>query len=172
MHVQCFFWSPMPSTSPLYSLSSCSPTLRHYIQHLHVQKLTVHAGVLLSDATALSSPGRLMLCWVSACYACWFHARYVIEYLWLAQCLCLEQSKIRQTSSGHVVVYVKFSDMQVKGHSRDHKVNFLVWTESPNHKNAHVKYESPNSNGSKVIERLKFLWQTDMKALTLMVQML
>ena len=46
-------------------------------------------------------PGSMMSCWVSACYACWFHARYVIEYLWLAQCLCLEQSKIRQTSSGH-----------------------------------------------------------------------
>ena len=44
-----------------------------------------------------------MSCWVSACYACWFHARNVIEYLWLAQCLCLEQSKIRQTSSGRVV---------------------------------------------------------------------
>ena len=32
-------------------------------------------------------PVRLMSCWVSACYACWFHARNVIEYLWLAQCL-------------------------------------------------------------------------------------
>ena len=57
MHVQCFFQSPMSSTSSLYSLSSCSPILlvRHYIQDCHVQKVTVHAGVLLSDATALSS---------------------------------------------------------------------------------------------------------------------
>ena len=48
----------MPSTSSLYSPSSCSPILlvRHYIQDCHVQKVTVHAGVLLSDATALSSP--------------------------------------------------------------------------------------------------------------------
>ena len=30
--------------------------IRHYIQDCHVQKVTVHAGVLLSDATALSSP--------------------------------------------------------------------------------------------------------------------
>ena len=29
---------------------------RHYIQDCHVQKVTVHAGVLLSDATAFSSP--------------------------------------------------------------------------------------------------------------------
>ena len=54
------------------------------IQDCHVQKDTVHAGVLLSDAFALSSPRS---CWVSACYACWFHARYVMEYLWLAQCM-------------------------------------------------------------------------------------
>ena len=48
----------MQSTSSLHSLSSCSPILlvRHYIQDCHVQKVTVHAGVLLSDATALSSP--------------------------------------------------------------------------------------------------------------------
>ena len=46
----------MPSTSSLYSLSYCSPILRHYIQDCHVQKVTVHAGVLLSEATALSSP--------------------------------------------------------------------------------------------------------------------
>ena len=48
----------MQSTSSLYSLSSCSPILlvRHYIQDCHVQKVTVHAGVLLSDTTALSSP--------------------------------------------------------------------------------------------------------------------
>ena len=56
MHVQCVFKSSMPSTSSLYSLSYCSPILRHYIQDCHVQKVTVHAGVLLSDATALSSP--------------------------------------------------------------------------------------------------------------------
>ena len=30
--------------------------LLHYIQDCHVQKVTVHAGVLLSDTTALSSP--------------------------------------------------------------------------------------------------------------------
>ena len=48
-------------------------------------------------------PGRLMSCWVSACYACWFHARNVIEYLWFALCLCLGQSKIRQASSGRVI---------------------------------------------------------------------
>ena len=46
----------MPSTSSLYLLSSCSPILRYYIQDCHMQKVTVHAGVLLSDATALSSP--------------------------------------------------------------------------------------------------------------------
>ena len=48
----------MQSTSSLYLLSSCTPILlvRHYIQDCHVQKVTVHAGVLLSDATALSSP--------------------------------------------------------------------------------------------------------------------
>ena len=46
----------MPSTSSLYSLSSCSPILRHYIQDCPVQKVMVHAGVLLSSATALSSP--------------------------------------------------------------------------------------------------------------------
>ena len=48
----------MQSTSSLYSLSSCSPILlvRHYIQDCHVQKVTAHAGVLLSNATALSSP--------------------------------------------------------------------------------------------------------------------
>ena len=48
----------MQSTSSLYSLSSCSSILlvRHFIQDCHVQKVTVHAGVLLSDATALSSP--------------------------------------------------------------------------------------------------------------------
>ena len=54
-------------------------------------------------------PGRLMSCWVSACYACWFHAQNVIEYLWLAQCLCLEQSKIRQASSGRVVIIISCS---------------------------------------------------------------
>ena len=41
---------------------------------------------------------------MSVCYACWFHARNVIEYLWLAQCLCLEQSKIRQASSGQGII--------------------------------------------------------------------
>ena len=48
----------MQSTSSLYSLSSCSPAIlvRHYIHDCHVQKVTVHAGVLLSDTTALSSP--------------------------------------------------------------------------------------------------------------------
>ena len=48
----------MQSTSSLYSLSSRSPILlvRYYIQDCHVQKVTVRAGVLLSDATALSSP--------------------------------------------------------------------------------------------------------------------
>ena len=48
----------MQSTSTLYSLSSCSPILlvRHYIQDCDVQKVTVNVGVLLSDATALSSP--------------------------------------------------------------------------------------------------------------------
>ena len=30
--------------------------IRHYIQDCHVQKVTVHAGVLLSEVTALSSP--------------------------------------------------------------------------------------------------------------------
>ena len=56
MYVQCLFYSPMSSTSSLYSLSSCNPILRHYIQECHVQKVTVHAGVLLFDATAISSP--------------------------------------------------------------------------------------------------------------------
>ena len=48
----------MQSASSLHSLSSCTPILlvRHYIQDCHVQRVTVHAGVLLSDATALSSP--------------------------------------------------------------------------------------------------------------------
>ena len=101
----------MPSTSSLYSLSLCSSILRHYIQDCYVQKVTVHAGVLLlSDATALSSPRSpdVDSCWVSACYACWFHARFVIEYLWLALCLCLEQPKIRQTSSGRAVLTYLF----------------------------------------------------------------
>ena len=48
----------MQSTSSLFSLPSCSPILlvRHYIQDCHVQKVTVHADVLLSNTTALSSP--------------------------------------------------------------------------------------------------------------------
>ena len=40
----------------IYSLSSCSPIQRHCIQPCHVQKVTVHAGVLLFDATVLWSP--------------------------------------------------------------------------------------------------------------------
>ena len=41
----------------LYSLSSCSPIQCHCIQpKCHMQKVTVHAFVLLSDATVLSSP--------------------------------------------------------------------------------------------------------------------
>ena len=40
----------------LHLRSSCSPIQRHYIQPRLVQKVTVNAGVLLSDATVLSSP--------------------------------------------------------------------------------------------------------------------
>ena len=40
----------------LHLLSSCSPIQRHYIQPCRVQKETVDAGVLLTDATVLSSP--------------------------------------------------------------------------------------------------------------------
>ena len=42
-----------------------------------MQKVTVYAGVLLSDAYQV--PGRLMSCWVSACYTCLFPARNVID---------------------------------------------------------------------------------------------
>ena len=29
-------------------------------------------------------PGHLMSCWVSTCYACWFHARYICHWIPLA----------------------------------------------------------------------------------------
>ena len=74
--------------------------LESYTLSLHLAfscaKVTVHAGVLLSDAIVLSSVARLLSCWVSMCYTCWFHAHYV---LWLPQCLRIIFGTIKETLS-------------------------------------------------------------------------
>ena len=43
-------------THVIYIIIVFAVIVQSYIQDCHVQKVTVHAGILLSDATVLSSP--------------------------------------------------------------------------------------------------------------------